>query len=557
MQDHCSIPRRTRRYAFAAGLLACVIPLGAHAAGLSAPGVGDGRSSPEHVAPSAVYWNPGALGMIERPRMTLGVNIIVGSIRYQRNYRGIYQREDSFDFKTPIPTEDIDPNKSGWAPNSNHMVLGPQPDGHIAVPIGNTGLVIGGGLSAPYVATVNYPANGAQRFHIQDALIAAVELTASLAYRINEHISIGAGATAVIGYAQINRITDFAGKDLLGDALEGPPVHQANDFGEDAPTAVRELDVLARPTALQQMLAVGYTFNVGTMLKFDPVRIGLSYHHSTRLNFRGKFRLDMNNDFFTSDLAAQGLQYKPTVRGDASLSFTLPNSIHLGVGWDISPKISVALAASYTFWSRLQSFDVVLRSDDLAQPELGISRTADVTLPRRWKDSIGVDGFLDYRFSERTAIFGHLGFQQNAVPDATIDASSPDGDRIIIGAGLFHDFPGRFDVSIDATVQHTLPREVTASDYDLGNGKYGLTLLNLGAHIGIKLGKKDLMSPTAQTAAHSHSMRHTTLSAAPAFEGERDAEYNNTYPAETDDISIDVKDAPPPTNPDSYDEGFE
>lgn len=499
------------------------MPLGANAAGLSAPGVGDGRSSPEHIAPSSVYWNPSALGMIERPRMTLGVNIIVGSIRYQRNYRGIYQREDSFDFKTPVPTEDIDPNKSGWAPKSNHMVLGPQPDGHIAIPIGDTGLVVGGGLSAPYVATVNYPTHGAQRFHIQDALIAAVELTASLAYRINEHISVGAGASAVIGYAQINRITDFAGKDLLGDALEGPPVNQANDFGEDAPTAVRELDVLARPTALQEMLAVGYTFNVGTMLKFDPVRIGLSYHHSTRLNFRGKFRLDMNNDFFTGDLAAQGLQYKPTVRGDASLSFTLPNSIHLGIGWDITPKLSVALATSYTFWSRLQSFDVVLRSDDLAQPELGISRTADVTLPRRWKNSLGVDGFLDYKFNEHTAIFGHLGFQQNAVPDATIDASSPDGDRIIVGAGLFHDFPGRFDIGIDATVQHTLPREVTASDYDLGNGKYGLTLLNLGAHIGIKLGKKDLFEPTAQTTIHDPNARHAIDRNAPALEKNNDA----------------------------------
>lgn len=474
--------------------------------------------------------------MIERPRMTLGVNIIAGSIRYQRNYRGVYQREDSFDFQTPVPPEDIDPTKSGWADNSNHFVLGPQPDGHLAIPIGDTGLVVAGGLSAPYVATVNYPVNGAQRFHIQDALIAAVEVTASLAYRINEHISIGAGASAVVGYAQINRITDFAGKDLLGNALEGPPVHQPNDFGEDAPTAVRELDVLARPTALQQMLAVGYTFNVGTMLKFDPVRIGLAYHHSTKLNFRGKFRLDMNNDFFTGDLAAQGLNYKPTVRGDASLSFTLPNAIHFGIGWDITPKLSVAFAASYTMWSRLKSFDVVLRSDDLAQPELGISRTADVTLPRRWKDSIGVDGFLDYRFSDRTAIFGHLGFQQNAVPDATIDASSPDADRIIVGAGLFHDFPGRFDVGIDATVHHTLPREVTASDYDLGNGKYGLTLVNLGAHIGIKLGDKDLLEPTANTAAHTPDLRTNSVSS--------DADTS------ADSTDVDLDEAPQPSEQD-------
>src|SRR5690625_6469986 len=103
MQHHPRTHRRKRRHALAAGLLLCALPVGAQAAGLSAPGVGDGPSSPEHIAPSSVYWNPGALGMIERPRMTLGVNIIVGSIRYQRNYRGIYRAKIASTLKTPYP----------------------------------------------------------------------------------------------------------------------------------------------------------------------------------------------------------------------------------------------------------------------------------------------------------------------------------------------------------------------------------------------------------------------------------------------------------------------
>jgi len=44
---------------------------------------------------------------------------------------------------------------------------------------------------------------------------------------------------------------------------------------------------------------------------------------------------------------------------------------------------------------------------------------------------------------------------------------------------------------LDAKVHHTLPRKVSASDYDLGNGHYGLTQLSLGAHIGIKLDSKE------------------------------------------------------------------
>lgn len=521
MKNHLHHSQRSRGSTTVCVVLSAAL-LGASASAwagaLAAPSVGDGRSSPERIAPSAVYWNPGALGMIDRPRLVGGANLIVGSVRYQRDYRGVYQRPDSFDFQVPISPADVDPQKSGLQPKSNHVVLGPQPDLFAAIPIGNTGLVAGLGFYAPYVAMVNYPEDGAQRFHIQDALIAAFQINPSLAYRITDYLSIGAGVSAVVGYAQLNRVTDFAGLDLLGDAIDGPPVHQNNDFGTKAPTAVRELDVLGRPTSLQQMFALGYTFNVGAMFKWDPVRIGVSYNHSTAMNYRGKFRLDMNNDFFTGDLASQGLQYDPTIRGDASLSFTLPNSIHAGVGVDISPFVSVAVAFSYVMWSTVKAFDVVLRSPQLAQPALGLPTSAEVSLPRLWQNSMNFDAFVDLRIHPRTQLYGNLGFHQNSVPDSTIDASSPDGDRIVIGGGLFHDFQTRFDLTLDAKVHHTLPRTVTASDHDLGNGKYGLTLISLGAHIGIKLDSKEALA-RYDAADHGQVSRNDILADAPSEPG--------------------------------------
>lgn len=514
-------------------VLTTAVPMHAHARGLSAPVVGDGRSSAERVHPSAVYWNPGALGGIEKPTLSLGANLILGSIRYQRNYRGIYQREDSFAFQTPIANQDIDPTKTGWAPNSNIAVVGPQPDFFLAIPIKDTGLVIGAGVAAPYVATAHFPTDGAQRFALQDALIAVAELTVSAAYRINEHVSVGAGLSGVVGYADITRVTDFAAQDLLGDALEGPPVYQSNDFGLNAPTGVRELDVLARPTYLESMLGIGATFNLGVMLDFEPIHIGLSYHHSTRMNFRGTFLLDMDNDFFTQDLAAQGLQFPAHIRGDASLSLTLPNSIKFGMRYDVSDQIGLALGVVWDRWSTVKSFDVVLLSDDLAQPELGIPRTASVQLNRQWKNTIGIDGFIDYKLDEKIAFYGHAGFLQNAVPDETIDASSPDANLVILGAGIHIDFPGRLDLMLDATVHHTLPREVRSSAYDIGNGTYGLTLFNLGAHLGIQLGKLD----NARADASSDAI------------DEDDTMHADAQPQDHDEqLNADTTEAPAPQN---------
>lgn len=484
----------------------------AHASGLSAPSVGNGRSSVIHDDAASVFWNPGNLGFIEEPQLMGGANLILGSIRYTRSYRGVYQRPDSFDFQTPIDPEDVDATKVGAQPDSNHLVVGPQPDAFVAIPIRDTGLVAGVGFYLPYVATVNYPEDGPQRFHIQDALIAAAYLTPTISYRLNEHFSFGAGVSAVVGYAQLNRVQDFAAVDDLGAALEGPPVFQENDFGADAPTAVRELDVLARPASFENMLALGFTFNLGATVAFDNFRFGASYQHSTRLNFRGRFALDMNNDFFTQDLAAQGLQFDPLVRGDASLSFTLPNAINLGASYALSDRFRLAATFAYNFWSTVEAFDVVLRSDQLAQPDVGLGRTQRIELPRRWQNAFAIEAFASYQISDLVDSWASVGFQQNAVPDSTIDASSPDGDRLVFGAGAVFDVNERFDVITDLKINHVLTREVVGSDYDIGNGEYGLTLLSIGAHLNIALG------PAGRPAARRSADEDASSADAPTIE---------------------------------------
>lgn len=460
------------------------------ASGLSAPSVGTNRSNPTSEDPSAIYWNPAMLGFQrEYPQLMLGANLIFGSIRYTRDYRGIYQRPDSFDFALPIDPQDIDPSKSGPQASGNHLVFGPQPDLFLSIPVKDTGLVAGFGLYAPFTAIVDFPDDGAQRFTIQDALIATVYMTPSLAFQISDMFSVGAGVSLVLGYAELTRVQDFAEVSDLGDGLSGPPVNQENDFGPDAPIGVRELDVLARPTEFKHMVATGVTFNLGAALDLGRGRVSAAYQHSAQLDFRGDFVLNMNDDFFTQDLAAQGLEFPPIVKGDASLSFTLPNMIHLGGAFDVTDRWRLTGAFSYYFWSQLEAFNVVLRSDDLAQPDIGIGRTTSIALERQWQNTVALQGIVAHDLSQKTEVWGLAGYQSNAVPDETLDASSPDGNRLEFGLGLAYDLSERIDMILDSKIQHVLTRENRASNYDKGNGKYGLTLLSLGLHLNIRLGK--------------------------------------------------------------------
>jgi hypothetical protein len=75
-----------------------------------------------------------------------------------------------------------------------------------------------------------------------------------------------------------------------------------------------------------------------------------------------------------------------------------------------------------------------------------------------------------------------LGYQSPASPTSTLDVLSPDGHRMIVGAGMQHRFTDRFALLVDAEGQFIVPREVDESDFDLGNGTYNMFIAAVTVH---------------------------------------------------------------------------
>jgi long-chain fatty acid transport protein len=475
-----------RRWIGAAALALACHPSEAQAQALTAPLVGTSASGPVTIDPAAVYGNPALLSWQERPTALLSGGLVLGDVRYTRERRAIYQREDSFAFKEPISPAQVDPSKTGEAAEARATPLAPTGSLFGAAPLGR-GLTGGFGVYAPYAAILEFAPGGAQRWALEQATIAALFLTPSLAYRVSERLALGVGVSYVLGFAELRKVQDFATVDDVGRALANPPINQGNDFGQGAPPGVRELAVTARPIRLKRAVAHGFTFNAGTALRAtEAVLIGLSYQHSTPLNFNGTFSLDMNNDFFTRDLASQGLAYKPRVEGDATLSFTLPRTLQGGVRVEATERLAFSLAGTFAWWSQVQSFDVLVRSPDLAQPTLGVPDTAKFSLPRRWENTVGVDLTTHLKMTSAARLWVLGGYRSSASPDATIDVASPDGDRIVAAAGFAYEVGPRLTLLGDGKLQRIVPRRVVGSEYDLGNGEYRLSILALAAHLLIR-----------------------------------------------------------------------
>ncbi len=461
------------------------LPDVARASGLDAPMVGSGQSGPTTRDGAAVHWNPANLAYMKKGEFFGGLMLVAGDIRYQRSYNGTYQTPDTLQFKTPLDPQNIDPTRSGPTDQVKANPVAPLGNVFVVLPPIKNRLVLGLGLYVPYGAPLKFDRNGPQAYQLQQAFIVASYITASAGVRLHDKVSLGAGLSYVLGFAELAKLQDFGSVQEFGDGLK--KLGQANDFGPNAPTDVRELDTLGRPIALKKAFSHGVTFNVGVTVNPTPkLSLALTYQHGTKMNYRGKFAIDMNDPFFTQDLAAQGLKFKPLVTGDASLRFNLPKRITLGASYDFNPKWRVDGFFQYVRYSEVDAFTVTTKSPDLAQPALGIGDTLTVKLPRQWKDTVWVEASARFRPTERLLLSATLGYQSSASPDKTVDTASPDGNRLIGGLGGGITLSERVALYADARFQGILPRKVTTSDFDLGNGTYKLFIATIAGHLKVR-----------------------------------------------------------------------
>ncbi len=470
-------------------LLIATIVGAAHASGIDIPSIGTGLSGPTTADAAAVYWNPAMLSRRERGEVLFGTGVVGGHIGYKRDRLGQYQYADTFQFSDPVDDAYIDPSRSGPSEAASAIPVSPTGEFFLASgPIADR-LVLGLGAFIPYAAPLKYPADGAQRFALQEAFIAVTQITGGASVQLQPTLSMGATVSYVSGIGELERIQDYAGVDPFGEALAGAPINQPNNFGVSAPSSVRELDVLARPFTFTDGMSHGIDFSVGlAVVPNDDLVFGLSYQHGSKLKFVGDFAMDMDHPFFTEDLAAQGMSYPRMVRGDATLAFRLPNRLNAGISVAASDAVTFDVNAAWIRWSALQSFDLELTSPQLAQPDLGVPDTIATSLPRNWMDTVHVEPRLAVQTSEKLLVAGTVGYHSPASPDSTIDAASPDGHRLVGGFTSAFSLSERTTLLADAELQTILPRTVSESDFDLGNGRYTMAIASLLVHLQVNLG---------------------------------------------------------------------
>ncbi len=297
----------TRLLLATASLMTFVLPSHALASGLVAPRAG-AWETPTSSTVTSMHLNPAVLMQLDGQQLQVDAAGLGAWLRYQRERRTAYQRADGFKFKLPLQQSDIDPSKTGIAPEVRAMTSAPTVALAFSLPVGDD-FALGIAAVPEYAAVLKFPDVGAHRWQVQEAFVMVEQVSLAAAWRANDWLHLGAAVDLIIGAISIRQTVDLAATSMFGDTFANPPINQPNDFGEDAPPGVRELDVLSRDATVHQAITVGAAFKVGMSLFPHPDwSFALAWQQGADLVFTGDFYMDMDDPFFHHRLGQPRLE---------------------------------------------------------------------------------------------------------------------------------------------------------------------------------------------------------------------------------------------------------
>jgi long-chain fatty acid transport protein len=337
-------------------------------------------------APSAIYYNPGGLTQLEGTQISGTSFLTLRNIRFSG--AGVNEKMN-------------DPAFSGAL--------------FAATDFGMEKFRFGLGVNVPFGNAIDWGKRSSFRYIVTDSNLQVRNYQPTVAYKFNDHFSLGAGLNIYDAETELNRLVPFT--ILFGSPNDGR-------FRFDG-----------RGQALGATAGLLFTIN-------DQNSIGVVYRSPFSIDFRG--HAIVKNDV-TGLLGRSG----------ANAEINFPQSVAAGYALRPTPKLKLELDVEWTDWDTLNT--VVLQSANPAFANDPGSR-----IPFNWESSFFYEFGAQYKIDKHwTARAGYI-YSENTVPNSTFSPILPDSNRHVFSLGVgFTKSP----FNIDATYQYSLSteRKVTGS----------------------------------------------------------------------------------------------
>jgi long-chain fatty acid transport protein len=421
----------------------------AYAGSLELLEVGGFWGSPATTEPSAVYWNPGALGAQRGTRFYLEGAPVFATVRFDR--------EDPY-----------------WGGRQDYKLATVAPFGAIVTDAGVPGLGFGVGFAIPMARGANpVQEDGPGRTHLRVGDIKAIQVPVGIGYMYKNLFGVGASVSYVLGTWYADLDTSVA-PDLY-DELDKQTAEVDLSPYED-PSIVENPRYLSR-LRFGDLIAHDVTFAVGVHARPHPMLdLSLSYQHGWRADHGGRGQLNFNCPPDTDGSGRFGAETRglcnTELESDVSVGYRYPAKIRFGVAITPDPNARVEIFGAYTFWRVFTDFEIGIDESTLRFTDGGDVLEETATLvgrDRLWardnRDSwsLGVDA--KYRILDRYRVGVRAGFDRSAVPDEVLSPNNFDGDTLVFG-GMFGVAPVKeLEIGLGFTEAFVFQRTVTNSAF--------------------------------------------------------------------------------------------
>lgn len=293
----------------------------------------------------------------------------------------------------------------------------------------STGKVaLGVGMFAPYGLTTDWPLNFEGRFLGYKTSVKGLYVQPTIAYKVNDQVSIGAGVDVAYASLELNQRVDLSSQLLPNGApFSALGVPAGTDF--------------ANVTLSGHKWQVGY--NLGFQAKAtDTVSIGARYLSRQRFDVTdGSFSAYQipTNLLLPVALGATlpkgtpiDLMVRPTFTGTgalavqkASTGITFPDQVVAGLSLKVARKTTVLADYMFTHWALFDR--IVIQRANVSAPTV---------MTENYKNTHGVNLGIEHEVNQDLVVRGGFVGHSAAAPDETVTPLLPEGPRKQISGGF-------------------------------------------------------------------------------------------------------------------------
>jgi long-chain fatty acid transport protein len=388
-----------RRTLISSILISTLLPSIASAAGFAlietnARGQGNAYAGAAAYTPDAstIFFNPAGMMALGQDQVVLAAHVILPESSFTND--GSVNADGS-----PISGGNADGGFDAFVPNLYWVKS-----------IDET-MKFGIGVNSPFGLAIKYDDTWVGRYHAVTSDLKIINFNPSIAYQLNDKVSIGGGLDFMIADVILTSAIDFAA--LLGQTPntdDGLAELKGDNFDD---------------------IAVG--FNFGLLFDVnDTTDIGVAYRSEVDVDVKG------DADFIVPASAALLVANGQFVDTGLSAGITLPQSLSVSVAHQQN-KITYLADITWTGWS---SFDELrIKFDNPLQPD-GVTTES-------WEDTLRYSIGIDYQYDERMVLRTGIAFDETPVPSPERRTPRlPGNDRTWLSFGLSYVIDDAFSVDV-------------------------------------------------------------------------------------------------------------